>query len=80
MEQTYTISLRKTFDYPKTYRSNFATKAVKDYLKKKLKLSDVRVDNSINEAIWGTGIRTPPRTIRVKIKEEDGVKTAVLAE
>jgi large subunit ribosomal protein L31e len=80
MEKTYMIPLRHAFVGSRSQRANVALKVVKEYLKKKLKMPDAKVDPSVNEAIWGKSIRSPPRSVKVKIKEEDGKKTAVLAE
>ncbi|MBN2014667.1 MAG: 60S ribosomal protein L31 [Candidatus Altiarchaeota archaeon] len=74
MEEVYTIPLREAFRVSKTKRASSATKTIKEYLTGKLKLSNVRVDPSINEALWVKGVKKPPRRIRIKIiKEEDKV-------
>jgi ribosomal protein L31E len=80
MEKTYTIPLRHAFAGSRSQRSNVAIKVVKEYMKNKLKITDAKVDPSVSAAIWGKSIRSPPRSVKVKIKEEDGKKTAVLAE
>jgi large subunit ribosomal protein L31e len=80
MEKTYTIPLRHAFAGTRSQRSNVAIKVVKEYLKNKLKIEDARVDPSLSAALWSKSIRSPPRSVKVAIKEEDGKKTAVLAE
>ena len=41
----------------------------------------IRIDPSVNEAIWARGIKNPPRKIRVKMtKDGDGIVTVELAE
>jgi large subunit ribosomal protein L31e len=46
-----------------------------------MKASDVKIDESINHAIWERGIQKIPSKITVKaVKDDDGVVTATLAE
>lgn len=80
MERTHTIPLGDTYYAAKTRRANVAIKKIRGYIEKRLKLSNVKIDPKINEAVWGRSIRKPPRTIRIKISEEEDKKTAVLAE
>ncbi len=80
MEKIYTIPLRKAFTVPKTRRASTATKTVKAYLADKLKLPDVKLDSSVNEALWSKGMSKPPRSIKIKVTEEDGQVTASIAK
>ena len=46
-----------------------------------MKASDVKIDESINHAIWERGIQKIPSKITVKaVKDDDGVVKATLAE
>ena len=45
------------------------------------KASEVKIDESVNHAIWARGIQKIPSKITVKaVKDDDGVVTATLAE
>lgn len=80
MERIYTIPLRAVFEAPKPRRANKAVRVVKDFLARHMKAKDVRIDGSINEALWENSREKPPRRIKVKaVKEEDKV-TATLVE
>ncbi len=79
-ELVYTIPLREVFNSPRTRRANKAVKIVKDFIKKHTKAEEVKLDSSVNEALWMRGIRKPPRRIKVKVTKEDEVATAVLVE
>ena len=46
-----------------------------------MKAEDVKIDESINHAIWERGIQKIPFKITVKaVKDDDGIVTATLAE
>jgi large subunit ribosomal protein L31e len=46
-----------------------------------MKSDDVKLDKSINEAVWARGSQKPPRRIRVRaMKFDDGQVQAELAE
>jgi len=79
-EIIYTIPLREAFNAPRTRRSNKAVRIVREFIRKHSKARDVRLDASVNEALWRRGIGKPPRRIRVKITKEDEVATATLVE
>lgn len=80
MEKVYTIPLRDAFAVSKTKRANSATKTVKEYLTGKLKLSDVKLDQSINKALWMKGMKKPPRRIKIKVTKEEDKVIASLVE
>ena len=74
-ERVYTIPLKDTMRVPRYRRSNRAIKEVRSYLAKHMKTSeeDVKIDQSLNEIIWGRGDSKPPLKVRVRaVKFEDG--------
>ena len=74
MERVYTIPLRNVKEVKRTIRA-------KNFLTKHMKASDVKIDESINHAIWERGIQKIPSKITVKaVKDDDGVVKATLAE
>lgn len=82
-EQIFTIPLRVTKSVPRTKRSPRAIKAIKDYVKKHMRVDedDVWIDPEVNEAIWKRGIQKPPKKIRVKaLKLEEGEVEVSLPE
>lgn len=82
-EQIFTIPLRITKSVPRTKRSPRAIKAIKDYVKKHMRVDedDVWIDPEINEAIWKRGIQNPPKKLRVKaLKLEEGEVEVSLPE
>jgi len=81
MERIYTIPLREVFNAPQPRRANKAVKVVRDFLAKHMKTDDVRLDASLNEALWERGREKPPRKVKVKaIKEEDRVVASLVEE
>ena len=80
MERTYTIPLREVYEAPRPRRANKAVKAIKEYVAKHMKAKEVKLDKSINEAIWERSREKPPRKIKVKVVKEEDVATASLVE
>ncbi|RZN35290.1 MAG: 50S ribosomal protein L31e [Methanosarcinales archaeon] len=81
-EQIYTIPLRSVKRTPRWRRSKRAIKDVRAYLVRHMKadIENVKLDRTINEALWRRGAQKPPRRIRVRaIRFEDGAVEAELA-
>jgi len=74
----YTIPLRKVFETKPSYkRSSKAVAAVKSFVSKHTKASEVRVSQKLNQEIWEKGGKKPPRRVQVKVtKDDQGVATA----
>ena len=90
-ERFYTIPLRKAWISPRKKRAPKATRIIKKFVLKHMKVRTepdeeeeperLVIDNEVNEKIWERGIEKPPRKIRVKvIKDKEGVVTVLLAE
>jgi large subunit ribosomal protein L31e len=81
-EQIYTIPLRSVKRTARWKRSRRAIKDVRAYLVRHMKTDaeNIKLDRTINEAIWRRGAQKPPRRIRVHaIRFEDGAVEAELA-
>ncbi len=79
-EGVYTIPLRDAFKAPKTRRAKKAVKLVKRFLTDSLKSKDVKLDVSLNNALWRGGIGKPPARIRVRVSKEEDNLIARLVE
>ncbi|MDD1669757.1 MAG: 50S ribosomal protein L31e [Methanomicrobiales archaeon] len=80
-EQIYVIPLRDVQHTPRWERGKRAMKAIRDFLARHMKTDDIKLDQSINEAVWGRGSHKPPSRIRVRaMKYEDGQVQAELAK
>ena len=80
-EQIYIIPLRDVQHTPRWERGKRAMKAVRDFLAQHMKSEEIKLDQSINEAVWERGSHKPPSRIRVRaMKFEDGQVPAELAE
>lgn len=81
LERIYTIPLRKVKTSPRNHRTDRAVRAVKAYLSRHMKATDVWIDQAVNERLWARGMyRIPPR-IRVRaLKFDDGVVEVTLPE
>lgn len=81
LERVYVINLRRTREVSRTKRSPYAIRLIRKFVARHMKVEPdkVKLDNSINNAIWSRGIEKPPRRIEVKVtKYSDGtVKVAL---
>ena len=75
-ERVVTVPLRGANDRASHERADRAVKIVRQHLAKqfRVELEEVRLDASINEAIWARGRSNPPRKLRVRAArfEEEG--------
>ncbi len=74
-EHVYTIPLKNVKSVPRWRRTNRAVSEVRSYLAKHMKTpaEDVKIDQSLNEALWARGDEKPPLKVRVRaVKFEDG--------
>ncbi|HMK15480.1 MAG TPA: 50S ribosomal protein L31e [Methanomicrobiales archaeon] len=80
-EQIYVIPLRDVQHTPRWERGKRAMKAIRDFLAQHMKSEEIKIDPSINEAVWARGSHKPPSRIRVRaMKFEDGQVEAELAK
>ncbi|KAJ3036238.1 60S ribosomal protein L31 [Rhizophlyctis rosea] len=64
----YTIHLHKhVFGATFKKRAPRAVKAIREFAKKTMGTSDVRLDPKLNESVWAKGIKQVPHRIRVRI-------------
>jgi large subunit ribosomal protein L31e len=82
-ERVVTVPLRDAKQEPKHERADKAMSLVRSHLAQHFKVdeTDVRLDPSINEAVWERGRKKPPSKLRVRAArfDEDG-ETVVEAE
>lgn len=77
--RVYTINLSKVWLTPRIRRAKRAINMIREFAERHMKSEDVKIDQSLNEAMWERGIRHPPRKIRVRmVKDEDDVVTVSL--
>ena len=86
-EREYIIPLReKCRVSPRYKKTNKAIKTTKEFLARNMKVYDrdlkkIKLDQYLNEFLWGRGIKNPPHKIKVKaIKYSDGLVRAELAQ
>ena len=75
-ERVVTVPLREAKREPKQERADKAMKLVRSHLAKHFSVDEdaVRMDPTINEAVWARGRSSPPSKLRVRAArfEEDG--------
>src|SRR5687767_3968998 len=81
LERIYTIPLRDVMHSPRNHRTDRAVRAVKTYLSKHMKSTEIWIDNAVNEKLWERGMYRIPSRIRVRaLKFDDGVVEVTLPE
>lgn len=80
IERTYTIPLRKEFQKAPMYRrAKKAVIALREFLVRHMKASDVKLGQQLNNSLWTRGIKHPPHHVKVTaVRGEDGVVKAEL--
>lgn len=79
-EGIYIINLGRLYWTGRYRRLARAVKAVKEFIRRHTKASEVIIDRSINEYIFSRAYDRPPRRIAVKVvKIDEGVVKASLA-
>ncbi|WP_455282745.1 50S ribosomal protein L31e [[Eubacterium] cellulosolvens] len=72
-EKFYTINLKDVWKAPRIKRAPKAVKIVKDFVKRRMKVDDVKISNAVNEEIWKRSIKKPPRKIKIRtVKDKEG--------
>jgi len=75
-ERVVTVPLRDVTRVPKHERAGEAMSIVREHLARNFGVeeSEVRLDPSINEAVWDRGEKKPPRKLQVRAArfEEEG--------
>ncbi|KAI8919173.1 hypothetical protein PhCBS80983_g00296 [Powellomyces hirtus] len=68
VSREYTIHLHKhVFGRTFKKRAPTAVKAIREFATKTMGTSDVRLDPSLNKAVWARGIKAVPHRIRVRL-------------
>lgn len=72
-ERVITVPLRDVHATANHRRANKAMTIIREHLARHFKVSEdeVRLDPSINEAVWARGRKTPPRKIRIRAARFD---------
>jgi large subunit ribosomal protein L31e len=77
-EKIFTIPLRKAFRKSRKKRVPYAVRLIQDYLKRHLKVGNVKLGSNLNSKLWERSIEKPPRRVRVSVVIEDGIAKAEL--
>ncbi|MEM2943048.1 MAG: hypothetical protein QXT81_06465, partial [Candidatus Bathyarchaeia archaeon] len=59
-EKYYTVNFRDAWKTPRKRRSPKAAKILVDFVKRNMKIDDVRVSDEINSKIWSRSLQKPP--------------------
>jgi large subunit ribosomal protein L31e len=89
-ERIYTIPLGRAWISPPKKRAPRAIRIIRGFIIRHMKIKTAAIEeeaerlvisNEVNEKIWSSGIKKPPRKIRVRaVKDKEGTVTLHLAE
>ncbi|MFQ6011392.1 MAG: 50S ribosomal protein L31e [Nitrososphaerales archaeon] len=79
VSRLYTVPLAKAWLSPKKRRTVRAMNMIKEFTKRHMKATDIKITTGVNESMWGRGIEKPPRRITLLMeKDVEGVVTVSL--
>ena len=79
-ERIYIIPLRKAKRKERSRRADAAIKIIKEFLRRHMKVEEVKLDNKINEFVWERGKHKIPSKVKVKAKKIRNLAEANLLE
>jgi large subunit ribosomal protein L31e len=74
VDRVHTVPLQKAYEAPPYRRAKVAIRLIREFAKRHMKATEVKISEEVNLAIWSRGIRNPPRRIKLQMKrDEDGI-------
>jgi large subunit ribosomal protein L31e len=74
LSRIYTINLGKAWLTPRYRRTDRVINMIREFARKHMKSSEVKLDQELNRHVWEKGKAHPPRSLRVRMtKDEDGI-------
>ncbi len=84
LERIYTIPLGKAYAKPRVKRARIAVKILRAFVARHMKVGDESVSMSgvVNSAVWESGIKKPPRRLKIIANrdKEGKVKVTLVGE
>lgn len=72
--RVHIVPLKRAYEVPPYRRAKVAIRIIREFAKKHMKATEVKIREEVNELIWERGIRKPPRKIKLEMsRDEDGV-------
>lgn len=71
MTEVMTINLSKPRAAGRNKKAKAAITEIKNHVAKHTGHEDIRIDNRLNEQLWENGASNPPRSVDVRLVEED---------
>ena len=80
-EKIFTMNLRREIlKKPHHQRAKRAVNATIDYIKRHMKVNEVKIGKNLNDLLWSRGNRNPPMRVKVKSIIEEGYARVELPE
>jgi ribosomal protein L31E len=80
-ERTYIVPLSRAYGSPPNYRAKKAVIILREFFKRHMKATEVKILSEVNELMWERGIESPPRKLKIRAtKSIEGVVTLYLSK
>ncbi|MFH1447558.1 MAG: 50S ribosomal protein L31e [Candidatus Micrarchaeota archaeon] len=83
LERIYVVPLAKAYEKPRIKRARIATRILRSFVSRHMKVeeSSVKISSMTNSAIWISGIKKPPRRIKISAKRsKEGIVNVYLVD
>jgi len=81
-ERIYTVPLRRAYwTGSRLRRANKSVRILREFVERHMKPEELLIQPEVNELIWGRGMQSPPRRVRIRAtKNADNLVRVYLAE
>ncbi|MFH1471008.1 MAG: 50S ribosomal protein L31e [Candidatus Micrarchaeota archaeon] len=79
LERIYVVPLRKAYDKPRIKRAKIAVKILRSFISRHMKAGEesVSLSSAVNSAIWESGMKKPPKRVKVIASRDKEGKVSV---
>lgn len=74
LNRIHIVPLSRAYEAPPYRRAKVAIRLIKDFAKRHMKASEVKISKEVNLKVWERGMRHPPRKLKLEmVRDEDGI-------
>lgn len=72
LERVYVVPLADAYEKPRAKRAKIAVKILRSFISRHMKVGEesVNISGPVNDEIWTSGMKKPPRRIKVTVKRD----------
>jgi large subunit ribosomal protein L31e len=74
LNRIHIVPLYRAYEAPPYRRAKVAIRLIKEFAKRHMKATEVKISEEVNLSVWSRGIRKPPRRLKLEmVRDEDGI-------